>query len=608
MENNKSKRNKLILVVLLVIGIISITIGVTYSFFNYTRKGQANSISTGRIYFNSTQNGILQLTNIFPVKSTDLNENTLDSVEVNIIGDTTYTDGEEFLITIVDVNNEVNGKKIPLNYIASYTANTNEVIGTSSNDYFTERESKDASIYSLTARGQVEENKQVLVGYIASGATGINGKLTIKAYIDAEKVAISDTYPEGFVFQSANIEKIRPSRLADIQFPKFYNGTTEDWVNGRVVFTTDEWNSFQNSGTPISFKIKAESNEGIWVEEPSKGIESCPDCKFTYFVADPSDESTWKWATWNNQSQTPTQITTGLYNNYEKLINATGKNYFLGVKLNNNNEVTNAYACGVKDNIPFCIEGYSDTSKYSANETLLQGENLYNNTCTVKSGVTQCGPWDNSGSLSALTTSNNGYVIVGVDVDDNGEGGDSCIVYPFGFFGCFESGTGEVADGTIESCPDCKFIYTTNTLWTTWNTENAIPTEITSGLYDNYEELIETTGKNYFLGVKLNNNNEVTNAYACGVKDNVPFCIEGTIDGSKYNVNLSLINGSRLWNNTCTEETGKGTTSTTCGFEDGSSFSAYSHSDGTVGVGIDVDNDCTVVSWGIFFCDESHGG
>ena len=29
MENNKSKRNKLILVVLLVIGIISITIGVT---------------------------------------------------------------------------------------------------------------------------------------------------------------------------------------------------------------------------------------------------------------------------------------------------------------------------------------------------------------------------------------------------------------------------------------------------------------------------------------------------------------------------------------------------------------------------------------------------
>ena len=30
-------------------------------------------------------------------------------------------------------------------------------------------------------------------------------------------------------------------------------------------------------------------------------------------------------------------------------------------------------------------------------------------------------------------------------------------------------------------------------------------------------------GKNYFLGVKLNSSNQATNAYACGVKDNIPF-------------------------------------------------------------------------------------
>ncbi len=33
--------------------------------------------------------------------------------------------------------------------------------------------------------------------------------------------------------------------------------------NDRIVFTTEEWNSF--SSTPISFKIKVEANEGIWV-------------------------------------------------------------------------------------------------------------------------------------------------------------------------------------------------------------------------------------------------------------------------------------------------------------------------------------------------------
>ena len=115
-----------------------------------------------------------------------------------------------------------------------------------------------------------------------------------------------------------------------------------------------------------------------------------------------------------------------------ELIATTGKNYFLGVKLNNNNEVTNAYACGVKDNEPFCIEGTSDGSKYTANQTLLQGANLYNNSCTVESNYTECGPWDNSGSVSAYAYTD-GYVLAGVGFNDY------CDVYPSGYFECIES-------------------------------------------------------------------------------------------------------------------------------------------------------------------------
>ena len=235
----------------IVIGVFTLVLmlgTVTYAFFNYTRTGSANNIKTGRIYFNSEQDGSLQLTNIFPVKSTDVNPNNLDSVTVAITGDTTYTDGEEFEITLTSVNDTFNGKKIPINYIATYTANTDAVIGTSSDDYWNARNNKDASIYTLTETGSVEEGKQILVGYIDNGDTGINGTLTIKAYIDADRIAITDTYDE--------------NETDDM-------GTTTNWVNGRTVLTTTEWNSFKNSETPISFKIRAESNEGIWVDRPS---------------------------------------------------------------------------------------------------------------------------------------------------------------------------------------------------------------------------------------------------------------------------------------------------------------------------------------------------
>ncbi len=97
----------------------------------------------------------------------------------------------------------------------------------------------------------------------------------------------------------------------------------------------------------------------------------------------------------------------------------------------------NAYACGVKDGTPFCIEGYSDNSKYNANKTILNGVNLYNNTCTEDTldpsyPYTTCGPWDNSGSVSA-----------GANTDGRVDAGvgdyDYCSVYPGGTFVCFES-------------------------------------------------------------------------------------------------------------------------------------------------------------------------
>ena len=462
-------KNKKVMYSIIGIAILLISlVGVTYSFFNYTRTGALNNLGTGRIYFNSTQNGTLNMTNIFPLTSTQAGEAQLDTVTVGIVGDTTYADGEEFEITLVDITNTINGKQIPINYIATYAATTGNSIGTSSDTYWEARNSKNADIYTLNETGSVEEGKQVLVGYIKNSATGINGTLTIKAYIDADRIAISDTYNPNAVEpipngngQGSGTQNKTSNKKGKIKFLTGESnpitdeyGTTSEWVNGRTVFTTEEWNSFAT--TPISFKIRAESNEGIWVEKPSKSIESCPGCKYIYRVVNPEDSTTWLWTTWNmggnNQTTgdpepiTPTQITSGIYDNYEELIATTGKNYFLGVKINNNNEVTNAYACGVKDNVPFCIEGKLNSglggteaeTTYAINQSILQGANLYNNTCTVggdtASVFTQCGPWDNSGSLSAHAGSDGNV--------DAGVGDDDCGVRDDGYFRCTESGSG----------------------------------------------------------------------------------------------------------------------------------------------------------------------
>lgn len=432
MEQSKKKK------FLFVLGptILFITlIGFTYAFFNYTRTGAANNLGTGTIYFNTTEGPTLNLTNIFPMTSEDAEEANLDSLTVGIEGNTTYADGEEYEITLVDVTNTINGKSIPMNYIATYTATTGNTIGTSSDDYWNAKNDKDADIYLLNATGEVKEGKQVLVGYIKNGATGINGTLTIKAYIDADRIAISDTYYENVT--------ATPTPTA----PNDQYGTTTEWVNGRTVLTTSEWNSLLSN--PISFKIKAESNEGIWVEEPllPGQIASCPGCKFIHTTAK-------YYYSANNCDSAPLSTLTTFSNNnkaleddYREVVAKSGNNYFLGFKFDGNGNVTNAYACGIKGEDPnngtaFCIEG-ALSDEYGGNSTTRS--TIFNENKTFLN--TLYGPYDNNsgneqgcsedvydGTLfcyGSVSTSQNPNSNVSVE-DNSG----ACSVYYYGSASC----------------------------------------------------------------------------------------------------------------------------------------------------------------------------
>ena len=222
--------------------LIVLITGVTFAFFNYTRTGVSNTIRVGRIYFNTTQDNTINLTNVFPTNSNNLDNTNSATVTVNITGDTEYSEGIEYKVSIVDVQNVVGNQELPISFSVEATD-----LGTESNDYYNDRGST-TNVYSLVESGLASNDEMILVGYIKSDNVGIDGSIDITAYIDEDEVGISDT-----------VSRIENGNLV-------YGETSAEWIDGRTILTTTEWNGLQTDG--VSFKIKIEANEGIWVEEP----------------------------------------------------------------------------------------------------------------------------------------------------------------------------------------------------------------------------------------------------------------------------------------------------------------------------------------------------
>ena len=263
MDEQQRKNKKLLLTIVGVAVVIVALVGTTYAFFNYTRTGGSNTVKTGRIYFNSAYTAI-NLSNAFPITSTQAETDTNNSRTINITvtGDTDYANGLEYLVTAEDVHMTTIGNRVvPL----AVEVDVEEVatgesligLGELDNSYYTNRSTYASNHYNRYKKeynGTLSEGGRLLVGYISPNETsgvaqGVNGVITIKVYFDANRIAITDTL-EGT--ESTN--------------ETYTNGTTTSWVRGREVFTTTEWNALNSTG--VSFKIKVESNEGIWVSNP----------------------------------------------------------------------------------------------------------------------------------------------------------------------------------------------------------------------------------------------------------------------------------------------------------------------------------------------------
>ena len=237
MESSK----KILLSTIVIAVLIVIVTGVTFAFFNYTRTGASNSIKVGRIYFNTTQDNTINLTNVFPTDSSHLDSTNSATVTVNITGDTEYSEGIEYKVSLVDVQNTVNGKEVPI----SFSVEAND-LGTQSNDYYNDRGST-TNVYNLVESGIAGNNQLILVGYIKPDNVGVNGSIDITAYLDKGEIGISDT-----------VSRIENNNL-------IYGETDAEWIAGRTILTTTEWNGLQADG--VSFKVKVEANEGIWIND-----------------------------------------------------------------------------------------------------------------------------------------------------------------------------------------------------------------------------------------------------------------------------------------------------------------------------------------------------
>ena len=151
---------------------------------------------------------------------------------------------------------------------------------------------------------------------------------------------------------------------------------------------------------------------------------------------------------------------------------------------------------------------------------------------------------------------------------------------------------------TIATCPGCVFAYTIDPWY-----YSGTPTTLTKSQYkENYEDVISESGKNHFLGLKLNASGTIERAFACGVENGTPFCIEGTTDGSKDSKNRNLL--VKLYGEYDSDkEGGGGCFTNNNGNMDcvGDSLDAFSNSNGSVNVFGNIG--CFVNNDGSMSCD-----
>ena len=231
---DQSKQSKQILLSVIGVAILVVAVvGVSFAFFNYTRTGTQNTVSTGYIKFNSSQTGAMSITNAFPGQVSGTSQ-----IEVSINGGTNFDGGLEYRLRAVDVrfNDDAVGS-------STYTGTNGQVPVKVTTAIKSGNLNTNDNTFTGNSNVVLAENAILGTGTIHSkenpSENDAQGVVTVSAVIDSD-VAISDTYNSNGT-------------------PTDEKGTTSDWVNNRTVVTTETWNALAEN--PIVFKVRVESIE-----------------------------------------------------------------------------------------------------------------------------------------------------------------------------------------------------------------------------------------------------------------------------------------------------------------------------------------------------------
>ena len=224
-QSNQTNRSKKIFLSVLGVALLMVlTSGATYAFFNYSRTGGNQSISTGHIEFNA-ENTLISLANAFPTNSSAASAATSSTANVGVAtvtvtGKTNYSGGIDFTIKAVDVSSNVGtgAGKLPVKVLVSGSGITGATY--------------------LTTATDLTENLELASGNIADTNTTVNGTIKVKAYIDDTNILVTDT-------------------ASGATPPSGYTNNTS--TTGKTVLTTTQWNTLNS--TPATFKIRVDAVE-----------------------------------------------------------------------------------------------------------------------------------------------------------------------------------------------------------------------------------------------------------------------------------------------------------------------------------------------------------
>lgn len=259
MTNNK---RAIILTIVFSTLLMATLVSATFAFFNYTRTGGSNTLSTGLIDFSFTDDTLMDLSNEFPqdVDMTNQEEVSMKSTHtgsLNISGHNTLTDGVRYSIYVVH-GDDISGKQRLADSSIKFQLTPNFTSGSNgftvlSNDYATptnlvfDNEGK-----ALISTGLVKDTTQLTtVSYnfymwIDSGTTHISST-TKRATLAEGNPSLADTTSgtttAGRYMKNDGVlttETLYPARSSEA---------------GKIIYTTDE---FSNGYYNIKFMVVAE--------------------------------------------------------------------------------------------------------------------------------------------------------------------------------------------------------------------------------------------------------------------------------------------------------------------------------------------------------------